>query len=161
MRLTTKVYLATTLVATIGTGAIGSTSVLLSYENEIGRVSKTLTSDTALIDASSYEALSDAITVGQASPYPISIAYLDSSNRLSQIHDDGLTIKKAPDATTLKKSLSKPVTVGDVIVSSLELETGGYLVFESSIAQTNSDLRANVQRPVSYTHLTLPTKRIV
>ena len=161
MRLTTKVYLATTLVATIGTGAIGSTSVLLSYENEIGRVSKTLTSDTALIDASSYEALSDAITVGQASSYPISIAYLDSSNRLSQIHDDGLTIKKAPDATTLKKSLSRPVTVGDVIVSSLELETGGYLVFESSIAQTNADLRANVQRLVTIYLATLASMTLL
>jgi two-component system OmpR family sensor kinase len=161
MRLTTKVYLATTLVATIGTGAIGSTSVLLSYQNEIGRVSKTLTSDTALIDASSYEALSDAITVGQASSYPISIAYLDSSNRLSQIHDDGLTIKKAPDATTLKKSLSRPVTVGDVMVSSLELETGGYLVFESSIAQTNSDLRANVQRLVTIYLATLASMTLL
>ena len=49
MRLTTKVYLATTLVATIGTGAVGSTSVLLAYQNEITRVSQTLLDDAALL----------------------------------------------------------------------------------------------------------------
>ena len=161
MRLTTKVYLATTLVATIGTGAVGSTSVLLAYQNEITRVSQTLLDDAALIDASSYDALSDALTVGQSSPYPISIAYLDTSDRLSQIHDDGLEITSAPDASTLKKSLKKPISVGDALVSSLELDTGGYLILESSIAQANTDLRANVTRLVAIYLATLATMTLL
>ncbi|MCX8528955.1 MAG: HAMP domain-containing sensor histidine kinase [Rhodoluna sp.] len=146
MRLTTKVYLATALVATVGAGAIGTTSVLFTYQSEVSRVSKTLTSDRALIDATSIDALGDAITVGQSSASPISIAFLDSSNRLSQIHNDGLKIIRAPSASQLKQGAKSPVVEGDKLIASLKLSTGGYLLFEASIAQANRDLRANVAR---------------
>lgn len=149
MRLTTKVYLATALVATLGAGTVGATSVLFTHQNEINRVSHTLISDAALIDPTSVDALGDAITVGQGSASPISIAYLDSSQRLSQIHDDGLSITKAPARTLLEESLKKPTVSGDIVVSSLKLTYGGYLIFESSIKQTNSDLRANLTRLVT------------
>ncbi len=149
MRLTTKVYLATSLVATIGAAAIGSTSVLFAYQGEVTRVSKTIKSDVALIDATSIDALSDAITVGQSSASPISIAYLDTGNRLSEIHDDGLKINRAPNSTELKRSLKNPIAIGDRLVSSLQLTTGGYLIFEASISHANQDLKANLARLVA------------
>jgi two-component system OmpR family sensor kinase len=146
MRLTTKVYLATSLIATLGTGAIGSTAVLFSYENEVSRVKAALVNDAALIDGTSVDALSDAITVGQASASPISIAYQDSGKRLSQIHDDGLKINSAPSAANLKQAEKAPVAIGDILVSAVPLDTGGHLIMEASIAQANQDLRANVTR---------------
>ena len=149
MRLTTKVYLATTLVATIGAGSIGASSTLLAYDSEVSRVAQTLKADVALIDATSIDALGDALTVGQSSPYPISIAYLDESDRLSQIHDDGIKITAAPTAGQIKQSLKKPTPIGDVMVSSIKLSTGGYLILESSIAHANQDWRANITRLVA------------
>ena len=146
MRLTTKVYLATSLVATLGAAAIGSTAVLFSYETEVSRTRSALVQDSALIDGTSIDALGDAITVGQSSASPISIAYLDSSDRLSQIHNDGLKIKRAPTSAQLKKATKAPVALGDVLMSSVSLDSGGYLIFEASIAQANKDFRANLTR---------------
>ena len=146
MRLTTKVYLATSLVATIGTAAIGSTAVLFSYDVEVSRIRSALVQDSALIDGTSMDALSDAITVGQSSASPISIAYLDPSDRLSQIHDDGLKIKRTPSSAKLKKAIDAPVVMGDVLLSTVALDSGGYLIFEASIAQPNKDIRANLTR---------------
>lgn len=155
MRLTTKVYLATSLVATVGAAAIGSTAVLFSYENEVSRIRSTLVEDAALIDGTSMDALSDAITVGQSSTSPISIAYLDSSGRLGQIHDDGLKIKNAPTPAELKKATKAPLAIGDVLMSAVSLESGGYLIFEASIAQPNKDIRANLTRLAFIYMLTL------
>jgi two-component system OmpR family sensor kinase len=155
MRLTTKVYLATSLVATIGAAAIGSTSVLLTYQNEVSRVQSALIEDAGLIDGSSMDALSDAITVGESSGLPISIAYLDSGNRMSQIHDDGLKITEAPSAANLKLSSERPLALGDNLIASVPLSTGGYLIFEASIAKANSDLRANLAQLVLIYAITL------
>ncbi len=149
MRLTTKVYLATSLVATIGAAAIGSTSVLFSYQSEVNRIAKTLTSDSSLIDATSIDALSEAITIGESSASPISIAYLDSGNLLSQIHDDGLKITHKPSSAELKASLKRPSQFGDRLVSALKLSSGGYLLLEASIAHANQDLRTNLARLIS------------
>ena len=146
MRLTTKVYLATSLVATIGAGAIGSTAVLFSFDTEISRIKKTLVQDSALIDGTSLDALSDAITVGQASESPISIAYLDSADRLSLIHDDGLKITRAPTASQLKSGSVSPISIGDTMMRAVPLDSGGYLILEASISQPNKDLRSNLTR---------------
>ena len=146
MRLTTKVYLATALVATVGAGAIGSTAVLFTYDTEISRIRNTLVQDSTLIDGTSMDALSDAITVGQASSSPVSIAYLDSSDRLSLIHDDGLKITKAPTPSQLERGVKAPIAIGERLMSAVALNTGGYLILEASTAQPNKDLRGNLTR---------------
>lgn len=146
MRLTTKVYLATALIATAGAAAIGSTTLLFSYDAEVSRIRDTLTLDAALVEGSSIDALSDAITVGQGSASPVSIAYLDSGSRLSLIHDDGLKISKAPSAAQLEQASTNPIQIAETLVSAVPLTSGGYLIFEASTAQANADLRANLAR---------------
>jgi two-component system OmpR family sensor kinase len=146
MRLTTKVYLATALVATVGAGAIGSTAVLFSFDTEMSRIRAALVQDSALIDGTSMDALSDAITVGQASESPISIAYLDSSDRISQIHDDGLKIVKAPTIAQLERGAKAPIALGERLMSAVPLSTGGYLILEASTTQIHKDLRGNLTR---------------
>ena len=146
MRLTTKVYLATALVATVGAGAIGSTAVLFSFDTEMSRIRTALVQDSALIDGTSMDALTDAITVGQASETPISIAYLDSGDRLSQIHDDGLKITRAPTSKQLERGAKAPIAMGEKLMSAVPIITGGYIILQASTAQIHNDFRTNLTR---------------
>lgn len=155
MKLATKVYLSTAIVATLGVAATGASSVMVAYDSEISAVKNTMLEDISLIDATSYDALGDALNVGLSSSTPISIAYLDNAGRLSLIHDDGPDIPVAPSKSELVKTANTPTITGENLVASLKLDTGGYLIFVSSLALENQHLNDNLARLAANYAITL------
>ena len=146
MKLSTKVYLATFIVATLGVGTVGASSVLVAYQSETSVASQEMLSDIALVDASSYDALSEALDIGQTSSTPISIAYLDNDKRVSLIHDDGPKLSYAPTDAELKAAAKKPIESNGSLISALKLRHGGHLVFLISIEPAKQHLQDNVAR---------------
>ncbi|CAB4948259.1 unannotated protein [freshwater metagenome] len=145
MKLTTKVYLATALVATLGAATLGSASIVLGYQGERTVISKSLKSVVAMVDPTNLDALDDALISAQSSQVPVSIAFIDAQRRLSVIASDGPKIIEAPTAAVLLASQRKAIEQGDRLISTLKLKQGGYLVFETSFASANTNLAKNVQ----------------
>jgi signal transduction histidine kinase len=145
MKLTTKVYLATALVATLGAATLGSASIVLGYQGERNVISKSLKSDVAMVDPTNLDALDDALISAQSSQVPVSIAFIDAQRRLSVIASDGPKISESPTTAVLLASQSKAIEQGDRLISTLKLKQGGYLVFETSFASANTNLAKNVQ----------------
>lgn len=155
MKLTTKVYWATALVATLGAATLGSASIVLGYQGERTVISKSLKSDVAMVDPTNLDALDDALISAQSSQVPVSIAFIDAQRRLSVIASDGPKIIEAPTAAVLLASQSKAIEQGDRLISTLKLKQGGYLVFETSFASANTNLAKNVQGLVAIYLVTL------
>ncbi len=145
MKLTTKVYLATALVATLGAATLGSASIVLGYQGERTVISKSLKSDVAMVDPTNLDALDDALISAQSSQVPVSIAFIDAQRRLSVIASDGPKITESPAAAALLASQGKAIEQGDRLISTLKLKQDGYLVFETSFASANRNLAKNVQ----------------
>lgn len=148
MRLTTKVYLATALVATVGAASIGSSNVLLSYDSKVSGIKAVMTENTAMIDGTSIDAISDAITIGEVSVQPMSITYVDPEGGVSLIHDDGPALTKDLPSESLARAVKAPIESGSNLVSALSLSNGGHLLFVSSIAEAQAERTADLNRTI-------------
>lgn len=146
MRLTTKVYLATALVATVGAASIGTSNVILSYETKVSGIKAVMVENASLIDATSVDAVSDAITIGEVSTLPMSISYVGPEGSLSLIHDDGPALTKDLDAKTLERALIAPVESGENLVSAIDLSNDGHLLFSSSIQEAQGERTEDLNR---------------
>jgi two-component system OmpR family sensor kinase len=144
MRLAVKVYLATSLVATLGTFAVGGSATYLAFEQERTALTDAINLDASEIDPNSIDALSDAIAVGIASDVPISIAYIDPSGLVSLIHNDGPNIVAKPSEQTLSAASTKVLELKGNLVRSLEMDNGGYLFMKASLKPAQSHLERNV-----------------
>lgn len=144
MRLSLKVYLATSVIATLGTFAVGGSATYLAYEQERTTLADSINQDASEIDPNTIDALSDAIAVGIASDVPISIAYIDPSGLVSLIHNDGPNITTKPTEQTLVSSSSKVLEVKGNLVRSLAMDNGGYLFLKASLKPAQGNLQRSV-----------------
>ena len=144
MRLTTKLFLSTATLVTLGTAAVGASTVAVNYSSEVKTLASAMNRDASQIDITSYDALGDALAVGQESEVPISIAFVSSSGLVTLIHDDGPNVSEAQALDLLKAKRTDAFENGDVLVRTLKLETGGDLVLVSSLATIKQNLNKNL-----------------
>lgn len=149
MRLAVKVYLATSVIATLGTFAVGGGATYLAYQQERTALSEAISLDASEIDPNSIDALSDAIAVGIASDVPISIAYIDPAGLVSLIHNDGPNITSKPSEQTLSAASTLVLEVKGNLVRSIELDNGGYLYLKASLGDALGNLQRNVLNSVA------------
>lgn len=155
MRLTTKVYLATALVATVGAASIGTSNIVLSYETKLSGIKAVMAENASMIDATSVDAISDAITIGEVSTLPMSINYVGPEGSLSLIHDDGPALTKDLDDKSLQRAMKAPIELGETLVSALELSNGGHLLFSSSIQEAQRERSDDINRTLILYLITL------
>lgn len=146
MRLTTKVYLATTLVATIGAASIGTSNIILSYESKVSSIRAVMLENMSLIDGTSVDAIEDAITVGEGSTVPISISYVNPDGASSLIHDDGSSRAVVLTSKQLSAATLKPTEYGSQMIGVLNLVNGGNLIFSSSVQEAQEERTSDLNR---------------
>lgn len=144
MRLSTKLFLSTATLVTLGAAAVGVSTVAVNYSSEIKALAFSVERDASLIDVASYDALGDALAVGEESEVPISIAFVSSGGLVTVIHDDGPDITEQLALSLVSAKRNTAFERGDYLVRTLELETGGNLVMVSSLATIKENLNRNV-----------------
>ena len=144
MRLTTKLFLSTATLVTLGTAAVGASTVAVNYSSEVKTLASAINRDASQIDVTSYDALGDALAVGQESEVPISIAFVSSGGLVTLIHDDGPNLSESQALDLLEANRKDVFEYGDLLVRTLRLETGGDLVLVSSLATIKQNLNKNL-----------------
>ena len=144
MRLTTKLFLSTATLVTLGTAAVGVSTVAVNYSSEVKTLATAMNRDASLIDVTSYDALGDALAVGQESDVPISIAFVSSGGLVTLIHDDGPKVSESLALELLRSKRSTSFEHGDFLARTLKLDTGGDLVMVSSLATIKGNLNRNL-----------------
>ena len=144
MRLTTKLFLSTATLVTLGTAAVGVSTVAVNYSSEVKTLATAMNRDASLIDVTSYDALGDALAVGQESDVPSSIAFVSSGGLVTLIHDDGPKVSESLALELLRSKRSTSFEHGDFLARTLKLDTGGDLVMVSSLATIKGNLNRNL-----------------
>lgn len=141
MRLGTKIFLATASVATIATVSVAGLTFSVDYASSRSSIVNSLKRDFAQIDVASVDALDQALTVNEYSSVPVSVFYVDSNDKISQLDAQAGTLTRGTTKKVLMTGLKAPAQVGSLVAITKPLASGGYLTLAASTRALDDRMR--------------------
>ncbi len=146
MKLQTRLTIATTVVITVISLAIGSFAIITTQNLDISRVDKILESDIKQLKENKIDPFSEAIYMSEISEIPLALGYIDPEGQLSVLDDSQDVLKKAPSTEQMLDGLLIPVSYGDPTIRfrTFQASENEFIIIGTSIAPIQGALTQKV-----------------
>ena len=146
MKLSTRLFGAATLITTTTAAVVGVVGLNLSYDAEIARIDKALSSVVAAVKDATDDKLFAAMEAAAASGTQISVGLLDSQLQVTVLAGDDQLLPGPPASEPLVQAQKKAVTVDGVThirLRSVNLSKTDHLLIATDIAAIQASKAAS------------------
>ena len=146
MKLQTRLTIATTVVITVISLAIGSFAIISTQNLDISRIDKILESDIKQLKENKIDPFSEAIYMSEISEIPLALGYIDPEGQLSVLDDSQDVLKKAPSTEQMLDGLLIPVSYGDPTIRfrTFQASENEFIIIGTSIAPIQGALTQKI-----------------
>lgn len=146
MKLQTRLTIATTVVITVVSLAIGSFAIISTKNFDIARIDKILENDLNQLKENKIDPFSEAIYMSEISEIPLALGYIDPDGQLSVLDDSQDVLKKAPTTAQLLDGLLIPISYGDPTIRfrTFQASENEFIIIGTSISPIQGALTQKV-----------------
>ena len=154
MKLSTRLFGATALLTTASSAVVGLVGLNVSYNSEIARIDKALSSVVSSVKDAGSDKLLAAIESANSSGTQISVGLMDSQLQVTVLAGDDKLLPSAPASQPLVQARSKAVTVDAAThfrFRSVALSRTDYLLIASDVKAIQESRAASTTGLLAFT----------
>ena len=151
MKLSVRLFLASALITTASTVAVGSAGVSSAFNNEVNRIDLSLSEIAKAASESSGDELAAAVQAAAGVSTPVSVGLIDSQRQLTIFQGDDQIVAKPPSSAILAKARIASITVSgspDFRLRAVQAQGGNFVLLASSLNDIQAARESNVVRLV-------------
>jgi len=147
MKLSVRLFIASALITTASTVAVGAAGLTSAFNTEVQRVDRSLSSVVSSARLSSSDQLAAAIQAAANSSAPVSVGLVDSQRQLTIFQGDDQLVLTVPANDQLVAATKGPITVSgapDYRLRTVTTFGGNFVLLASSLRDIEAARDSNV-----------------